>query len=71
MTMSGELKGNWGRQDPHPGPLRSAAQSQVLSETQSGDFGGLSPALPPARAAVPGQARPDAWSLRLKVNHAA
>ena len=55
--MSGELKGNWGRQDPHPGPLHSAAQSQVLSETQSGDFGGLSPALPPARAAVPGQAR--------------
>lgn len=57
MTMSGELKGNWGRQAPHPGPLHSAAQSQVWSETQSGDFGGLSPALPPASAAIPGQAR--------------
>ena len=37
--MSRELKGNWGRLDPHPGPLHSAAQSQVWSETQSGDLG--------------------------------
>ena len=55
-TTSRELKGNWGRLDPHSGPLHSAAQSQVWSETQSGDFGGLCPALPPASAAFPGQA---------------
>ena len=34
-TMSGELKGNWGRLDPHPGPLHSAAQSQICFETQT------------------------------------
>lgn len=54
--MSEELNGNWGRLDPQPGPLHSAAQSQVWSETQSGDFGGLCPALPPASTTFPGQA---------------
>ncbi|CAN0405773.1 unnamed protein product [Rangifer tarandus platyrhynchus] len=55
-TTSGDLNGNWGRLDPHPGPRHSAAQSQICSETQSGDLGGLCPALPPVSAAFPGQA---------------
>ena len=35
MPTSGGLKGNWGRLDPHPGPLHSAAQNHVWSETQT------------------------------------